>query len=69
MTENAKASGRATVLKTVSAMMDGRGRFGRALAYRRKLAELSALSDRELREMGLSRAMLRPVARQAAQAA
>ncbi|WP_371811903.1 DUF1127 domain-containing protein [Ruegeria sp. R13_0] len=41
-------------------------RFARYRLYRQTVAELSALSDRELADLGLSRAMIRGLARQAA---
>lgn len=44
-----------------------RTRFERYRLYRRTVGELSALSNRELADLGLSRAMIRGLARQAAE--
>ena len=41
-------------------------RFARYRLYRQTVSELSALSNRELADLGLSRAMIRGLARQAA---
>ncbi|UWQ90086.1 DUF1127 domain-containing protein [Aliisedimentitalea scapharcae] len=41
-------------------------RFSRYAMFRRTMNELSALSDRELSDLGLSRSQLRRVAHQAA---
>lgn len=41
-------------------------RFARYRLYRQTVSELSALSNRELADLGLSRTMIRGLARQAA---
>ncbi len=41
-------------------------RFARYRLYRQTVHELSSLSNRELNDLGLSRAMIRGIARQAA---
>ena len=54
----------------VSAALRGaRSLMNRSRMFRQVRDELSALTDAELNELGLSRKMIRPVARQAAQAA
>ena len=45
------------------------GRLRRARAYRSVVAELSALSDQELHDLGLSKAMIGGIARETARAA
>ncbi len=52
-----------------AAFRGARVRLDRSRAYRQALSELSALTDGELRDMGLSRKMIRSVAQQAAQTA
>ncbi|MDV7142625.1 DUF1127 domain-containing protein [Tropicimonas sp. TH_r6] len=52
-----------------AAFRGARARLDRSRTYHRALNELSALTDGELRELGLSREMIRPVAQQAAHAA
>ncbi|WP_116133829.1 DUF1127 domain-containing protein [Tropicimonas sp. IMCC34043] len=41
-----------------------RARYRRVRIYRETVAELSSLSDRSLADLGLSRTMIRPVARE-----
>ena len=41
-------------------------RYAQHAAYRRCMAELSALSDRDLRDLGLHRSMIRSIAREEA---
>ena len=43
-----------------------RARYDQNRTYRQTVAELSALSDRSLADLGLSRSMIRPLAREVA---
>lgn len=50
-----------------SAVESGKAALRRHAAYRRTVNELEAYNDRELTDMGLSRSMIRVLAREAAQ--
>ena len=52
---------------TITNPLDGlRARYARYQLYRATVNELSALSDRALADLGLSRSMIKPIAREAA---
>jgi uncharacterized protein YjiS (DUF1127 family) len=60
----------ATSNNALGSLIDGlRARIERTRVYHRTLAELNALNDRELADIGVSRLELREIARDAAQAA
>jgi uncharacterized protein YjiS (DUF1127 family) len=57
-----KASGFSNPAMLFEAMVE---RFGRFLRFRRTMTELSALSDSQLADLGLTRSMLHSAAREA----
>jgi uncharacterized protein YjiS (DUF1127 family) len=60
-----RAEGRGALTTLAGAVHALQARMARRALYRRTLAELSALGNRELNDMGLSRASLRAVAHEA----
>ncbi len=68
--ENAHGiNSRPSANRFVTALRGATAKLGQSRKFRRTLSDLSALTDAELKTLGLSREMIRPLAQQAAKAA